>query len=381
MRNPNLRAAAPPPLKPTRSLLGAGLVLAMAATGAGAETVPLAEAAWSIDAAEWRFEEHLGRPSLKLRGGLALVGGVETRDGVLAFDIAFTGERTFVGGVWRVVDSRNYEQFYVRPHQSGNPDANQYTPVFHGLAGWQLYHGPGYGAPVAYDTKEWIHVEVAFAAERAEIRVGSEEPVLRVGELLRPLAAGGLGLSAGPQAPAWFSNVRYRREAPELGPAPPAPGPPPPGTVRRWSVSSSFPEALLEGRIELDPSLVEELDWSPLDAGRGGITNLARVQGADDGNTAFARIVVESDAARRQRVRFGYSDRVRVFANGDLLYAGTNDYRSRDYRYLGTIGLFDEVFVPLDEGRNELLFAVSESFGGWGILAEVPGPGVRLVEE
>ena len=46
-------------------------------------------------------------------------------------------------------------------------------------------------------------------------------------------------------------------------------------------------------------------------------------------------------------------------------------YRSRDFRYLGTIGLFDEISAPLRPGTNELTFAVSESFGGWGILAQI----------
>ena len=44
----------------------------------------------------------------------------------------------------------NYENFYIRPHQSGNPDANQYQPVFNGSASWQLYYGPEYAAPVEY---------------------------------------------------------------------------------------------------------------------------------------------------------------------------------------------------------------------------------------
>ena len=74
------------------------------------------------------------------------------------------------------------------------------------------------------------------------------------------------------------------------------------------------------------------------------------------------------------RLRFGYSDRVRDFLNGRLLYSGDNGYRSRDFRYLGTIGLFDSVPLALRAGENELLLAVSDSFGGWGVLAEVGDP-------
>ena len=51
------------------------------------------------------------------------------------------------------------------------------------------------------------------------------------------------------------------------------------------------------------------------------------------------------------------------------MYGGSNLYRSRDYRYLGTIGYFDELYLPLQRGKNELWLAVSEDFGGWGIQA------------
>jgi hypothetical protein len=44
---------------------------------------------------------------------------------------------------------------------------------------------------------------------------------------------------------------------------------------------------------------------------------------------------------------------------------------SRDYRYLGTIGLFDSVTLPLKAGENEIWIAVSEAFGGWGIMDRI----------
>ncbi len=69
---------------------------------------------------------------------------------------------------------------------------------------------------------------------------------------------------------------------------------------------------------------------------------------------------------------FGYSDAASVYLNGSLIYRGNNGYQSRDYRYLGTIGLFDSVVLPLVEGDNEIWIAVSESFGGWGVMAKIP---------
>jgi hypothetical protein len=44
---------------------------------------------------------------------------------------------------------------------------------------------------------------------------------------------------------------------------------------------------------------------------------------------------------------------------------------TRDYRYLGSIGLFDSVVLPLEAGENEIWIAVSEAFGGWGVMARI----------
>ncbi len=134
-----------------------------------AQTIPFDSDRWEFDARESRVEEYLGRQSLFLKGGLALVKDSKFLNGVVEFDIAFSPERTFVGTVWRVLDKNNYEEFYFRPHQSGNPDANQYTPNFNGVAGWQLYYGEDYSAPVRYRFNEWMHVKIVVAGKQAEV--------------------------------------------------------------------------------------------------------------------------------------------------------------------------------------------------------------------
>lgn len=341
-----------------------------------AETVPIDPARWSIEAREHRIEEHLGRNSLFLKGGVARVDGVSFENGSIEFDVAFTGERGFMGGQWRIESPGNHEEFYVRPHQSGKPDANQYTPLFNGDTGWQLYHGEGHGAAVTYVTDEWLHVKIVFSGDRGEVYIGAaEQPAVVIHELKREVRPGGVGLTVGDFAPGWFSNFSYREEeSPELKGEFKAPPSLEPGTVAAWSVSSPFDEAAVAERVELgglvDPTeeWLAKLDWTRLDSESSGTANLARVARLARGSdTVFARVAIESDAAQTRKFVFGYSDRIRAYLNGRLIYAGSNDYRSRDFRYLGTIGWFDALYLPLVEGRNELWLAVSESFGGWGV--------------
>jgi hypothetical protein len=68
---------------------------------------------------------------------------------------------------------------------------------------------------------------------------------------------------------------------------------------------------------------------------------------------------------------FGFSDGVTIYLNDKALYAGSDIFMSRDYRFLGTIGFFDTLFLPLKKGDNELWLVVSEVFGGWGVKAKL----------
>jgi len=94
----------------------------------------------------------------------------------------------------------------------------------------------------------------------------------------------------------------------------------------------------------------------------------------DERNTVFARTNIHSRQAQTKALELGFSDRAVVYLNGRALFRGNDTYRSRDYRFLGSIGYFDTLFLPLVEGVNELVVAVSEMFGGWGIQARFPDP-------
>jgi hypothetical protein len=360
------------------------IALAAASPAAAAAEVPLDPAHWEIAGEEHAFVEHLGRPSLRLRGAQALARGATMTDGVLEFDVALEPERTFAGAMWRVQGPDDYENFYLRPHQSGNPDANQYQPVFHGVAAWQLYHGPRYGAPTRYRFGEWTRVRIVVAGDRAEVFIDDlQTPALHVDDLRRETAAGGVGLAAARFAPVHFSRFRFEPASspPRLiGKAAPRP-PSPPGAIGAWQVSDAFDWQLLEGVATLGAAQ-QPRRWARLDAEADGLTNLARLQGTREGaDTVFARAVLRSDGERVVKLAFGFSDEVKVYLDGRLLYAGSDRYLSRDYRFLGSIGLFDELYLPLRQGRNELWLAVREGFGGWGVMARLePTPGVELAE-
>jgi len=345
--------------------------------------VPFDDERWSIEAVEHEVTEYLGQPALKIRGGAAMLPDVELRNAMIEFDIAVSGERGFAGLIFRLQEGGNYENFYIRPHQSGNPDANQYQPVFNDVASWQLYHGPEYAIPVDYKRNEWMKVKIIYAGMKAEVYIDSDEPVLKIDELRHDNGTGVVGINAAQFAAAHFANFRYTKLANAYRfPFGSEPTQPDEGVVTSWQVSDAFDDVLIEQSNLLTDKFSNARTWTTVDAEVTGITNLAKVQGiAADKNTAIARLVIESESEQVKGLRFGYSDAVSVYVNGKRLYSGDNLYLSRDYRYLGTIGLFDKVYLPLKSGHNEIWFAVSEAFGGWGIQAQFDDlEGINLPE-
>jgi glyoxylase-like metal-dependent hydrolase (beta-lactamase superfamily II) len=337
-----------------------------------AESVPFDDPRWQIDASDYEVAEYLGQTALSIKGGAAVLPMTNIQNGLVEFDIAITPERGFAGLMFRWQDENNYENFYLRPHQSGNPDANQYQPVINGASAWQLYYGEGYAAPVTYRYNEWLHVKVIYAGSQAEVYIDSDSPVLRITDLKRSDRDGAIGVSAADFSAVHFANFRYTQLA-NAYEFPPVVKPPfARETIRSWYVSDPFDERILAGEVRLGREHIAGRRWVQQQAEPSGITNLANVAiGTESNNTVFARHVVHAARPQTRRFTFGYSDRARVYLNGTLLYKGDNGYLSRDYRYLGTIGLFDSIALPLKGGDNELWIAVSEDFGGWGIMGGI----------
>jgi len=349
----------------------AGLTLCASLVTAS-EPIPFDSPRWQIEAEENRIEEFKGKTSLVLRGGLALVEDAEFTNGVIEYFCAFPDARAFVGATWRVQDAANREEFYIRPHQSGNPDANQYTPVFNGLSAWQLYHGEGYGTPVAYEFDTWFPVRIVVSGDQAEVYIGDlEKPALFIDDLKRETVSGAVGLAVPNFGAVRYADFRFETvNTPKLKGLVKRERAAPAGAVMKWEVSVPFAEQAIESSIKISSSHKNDLEWTALRSEPNGLANLSRVSTLTrEANTVFAKLTVISESAQSKTLAFGYSDRLRLFFNDRLLYTGNNGFRSRDYRYLGTIGYFDAVMLPLERGKNELWFAVSESFGGWGVQA------------
>ena len=113
------------------------------------------------------LETYLGHEALRVRNSVIELPDVDFENGTIEFDITTTGQRSFIGVAFRIEERGDYEDFYLRPHNSGRFDAMQYTPVYNGISAWQLY--PEYNASFDIPTDTWLHVRLVISG--SELRV------------------------------------------------------------------------------------------------------------------------------------------------------------------------------------------------------------------
>lgn len=364
------------------------LIAMTAAMGAAAaETIAVDSPRWELQRAPEGVSEvveYQGRQALFLRGAIATLRDANFDTGVIEFDMAIpSNAASFPGVYFRGVDDFNYEHFYLRPHQNGNPDSMQYTPFINNMTSWQIYKEDN--AQTRFPIGEWFHVRMEIADDSARVSVGSDEPILVIHDLKRDRQAGYVMLR-GSSGGAHYANITIEPGSPVAAPPEPAPTGLPEGLVRMWQVSSAMADA--DAYAAASANRLNTIEWTALPVETNGIANLARVAVfSTETSATLARLSVRSDRARSVEMRFGFSDRVRVYLNGALLYAGDDSQGSRDYRFLGTLGWYDALQLPLRRGANEIVFAVSEGGegrvgGGWAANAAFPDmTGLTLVSQ
>jgi len=345
------------------------------------DLIPMDTLHWDIQARSYVLEPYMGKESVYLQGGSIALKNANFLNGTIEYDVFLKETQAFPGVYFRINGS-DAEHFYLRSHQSGNPDANQALPLTKGIAPWQLYYGVKYSFPYEYHYDDWTHVKIVVNNERAQVYLDHSEKPHLSWQLFHQPKAGGLSLTGGNAEAVHLANIRIDRDSFEMKDYSPLDREPTEGLIPAWEVSDKFDEKLLK-----DPSVIRETagkrSWvGKINVEEGTAANISRqVQRYDDnpGNTVFARITVNSETVQSRLFEFGYSDRVVVILNNEPIYRGTNNYRSRDYRYLGTVGLFDAVYLHLKKGNNTLLLGVSEDFGGWLVTGRIVDmSGIRI---
>lgn len=342
---------------------------------------------------EVRVEPYLGKPAMRFRTGRAVRRDVAFEDGTIDVLVAASGRRSFAYVQFRMQGDEEHEEFYLRPHKSALPDSVQYAPVFKGESYWQFFHGPGGTAAVEIPRDRWVPVRVVVSGDKAALFVDDlTTPRLVVPRLARDAAKGYLALrSFVPTGGAPDGELPVSFAEPTVRPgfvpydfskaaAPPVPA----GTIQRWAVSRAFTPA--PGPVRAPLTDVIEGGFTNLSMDASGRLLLFRDRARlapRDRVAVFARVVLEAPDEGVRRLNLAFSDEVTVFVNGQPLFSGDASYHFDNPRQEGVVSLSQAtVYLPLRKGRNELLLAVADVFGGWGFAGQLEAAdGVKVTAE
>jgi hypothetical protein len=336
---------------------------------AGKEIIPFLAERWDLAGA--KVVDHLDRQALM---GTAVLKDIDFTDGTIDCDIAMkSGSRSYPGVLFRYQSEEEYERVYLRPHRSPlYDDAVQYVAAFHGVDSWQLFNGPGLTSAAVIPTDRWVHLRIEVLGRQARVFLdNSPAPVLVIDDLQHGKSRGRLGLTTVADGTAFFSNFSFRGDGSlSFPPAPPLHRPP--GCIRDWEISTPFKRRLVDFDGYPDFKALGISSWTRAAAGTGGVLDISRTHGRKgaEPEAILVRAAIQADKDGPKKFWLGYSDEAGLFVNGRLVFYGMSAYRSRDTSFLGILGPFDAVSLPLRKGANEVLFIVGESFGGWGIFLQ-----------
>lgn len=373
------------------SLFVSALLCTTLVAQAGPERpLPFSDKGWDLQGERTEIvKKEDGRDVLQVERGFAHRRDVSFEDGTIDFDVQLTRRRSFVYVYFRTAADGEREEFYLRPHKSGLPDAVQYAPVFQGRSSWQLYHGPGGTASVAFDHGPWTHVRVVVKGRSAALFIKDmETPALVVPQLARQPRAGAISLGGfvPPDTPgkgpiARFSNVTVRAGAAPFdldgAVATMTPRVTSGRIITSWAVSRSFVPKEGAAAAAILPGADVSGEFQKLDADPGGLLELHRHVPVPKGSrttAAIARVHVKAPRAGTYALDLGFSDIVTVFVNGQAIFRGNASYSYDEPRREGLIEYEQaRLYLPLDAGDNDLSIVVSDSFGGWGVMARFAG--------
>jgi hypothetical protein len=341
----------------------AGLLPILFTLHAAAQQTKLTAAHWDFLPNTVEFLTYKGVPAMKIltRDGRPVLKDMDFTDGTIEYDMEPT-----VGGFtamyFRWSSQQESECFYFRTGCAGNsnaPDAVQYAPILKGVNLWDML--PEYQSSATFERGQWNHVKLVVSGKQMLVYV-NDKTALQIPRLEADSQHGKIAFDGG----VIVSNLVIRPGQTErLSPVP--------GIdlsdndaryLRKWEIGK-----VSKVRGEMPP---KDSVWDTIIAERRGLINLTRLYGeSKEKRVVWLKTTIHSKTAQIRTLNLGFSDDVEVLINGKYLYVDKNQYGAPISKMPdGRCSLENATLnVPLNEGDNELLIALSNYFYGWGIMA------------
>ena len=352
-----------------------------------ATPIPMQPERWYAQDGRASFITHKGIPALLVTPdpgrlfaaeGQVVLNDFAFTEGTISFDVELTD--FFLCAIYfRRENAEDAEVFYLRSYRAGDPtgpDAIQYTALTKGVALWDLH--PQYQASAHIKKGDWNHIKLVISGKRMQVYVNDmARPALTIPELAGAAHTGSIAFEGG----GIFANLVVTPGTPTAFPSTAAYDPVAgdPRYLHQWEITDAFElppgqelvsAMLLRAHSNHYPT--DSTDWQPVTSERDGLINLSRHFGRSDKRRAvWLKKTVHSKKTQIHTLNLGFSDEVWVLLNGQLVHVDKNLYSHPIMKNaFGQITPDDaSLTLPLQEGENELLIGVANSFFGWAIMA------------
>lgn len=268
---------------------------------------------------------------------------------------------TFVGLAFGATDSKNYELIYVSADNEWILPNLQYDPIMNGSSTWQIYHGPRYQAVVSVPPEEWVKLSIKVQPQSVSVYIGeATEPQLVIPNKHGRASGGKIGI--------WGYSTSYLRNLSleEIETV----------LITEIAVSNQkqdetlVTEWMVSNPYKIENQTVSNIAWIRAQVEENGTLNLNRLYTSEKGIAVQAKCSFYLPEEKETVLSFGFSDRLRLWVNEELVYEGEWKWHSPGEATDGRIR-FDHACVPIHwiAGLNTIHAEVAseEVMFGWGL--------------
>jgi len=333
------------------------------------------------------FVEFQGRHAIKLQGGfhdpgMATLKDLEISDGTIEFDMWIEFEHSLFAGLrFRLDDAREKcEYIYFRPQANNQYNAFQYYPHYKKDLVWQLHgqHQRAVDLPVG----DWFHFQIDLQGRTMTCTFDDDAyPFFYTDHLTSGSDQGLIQFISSSQV--YVSNIKLCPQEQE---------PLTPLEVRRWDLDPRYldtwkvcaPLILNEGEERVTPDHFQSMhDDLVIQAEDQGMISFTRYIDQPAWHSAvLATVDIEAEAACTKTISMGYSDRIDLYLNGELVFSGDNTFMSEHAKMRSRVHLGNDFAeLRLTPGSNQLQAIVYERAGGWGMIMQLSDLyGIKVID-
>lgn len=321
------------------------------------------------DGANAVFEKFQGKETLVLNGRV-IVKNQNFSNGIISVDVYANTARSFAGIIFRQQEGSR-EEVYMRLHKSTQVDALQYTPVFNGETNWQLYNK--HQANIEFKTKGWNKLRIEINNKTAVVYVNNEN-VLTINNLRTDNMNGDIGLFA--LFNNRFSNfsvtnkditISQQKEKSTKSDA---------AIITKWNITKAF----LYNEESLNFKNFSKEKYTTVSTESSGLLPISKyVKKPSSGNFednievyTVASTIINVATKQIKKFSFDYSDKIKIYFNGKLLFYGNNAFRTKGIQHEGHLDInSNTLYLNLKKGKNILHCVVIDRANGWGLMGKL----------